>query len=195
MKDEATELEAAAERIAALRNDPRTAAVVRRAVVRPGALTLRRYLALEDAGSPVLSGVWPWEDSEAMSQAFCTSFAILFPERKIPLAEDLAAAIAEMADEVVRGFSTVMQMKFPKPTQAAPPQAHDGLGWVARIWGRLVAAGVRDPLDMPLDQVFILSAAMSANEGAETVGEDYRERTLPECGMRNGECEMEEGSR
>ena len=31
-------------------------------------------------------------------------------------------------------------------------------------------------LDMPLDALFVLTAALSANEGAECAGEDYRER-------------------
>jgi hypothetical protein len=40
-------------------------------------------------------------------------------------------------------------------------------------------------LDTPLDQLFILAAALSANEGAECAGEDYRERNA-ESGDRKG---------
>jgi len=101
------ELEASADAIAARRADPRTSELVRRAFLTPGALTLRKYLALEEEGSPLLSGNWPWEDPEAMAHAFCTAYAILFPEREIPPANLVGAAIAEMVAEVTRGFSTV----------------------------------------------------------------------------------------
>jgi hypothetical protein len=186
------ELEAEADRVAALRADPRTPGIVRRAFVRPGALTLRRFLALEEAASPVLDGQWPTGDAAAMADAFCTAWGIVFPGREIPPAADLGTAIAELAAEVTRAFSTVMPMRFPRtpgaPARSEPP---DGLGWVARLWARLVSAGLTDPLDTPLDQLFILAAALSANEGADCAGEDYRERvssdsvrerTLPACG-------------
>ncbi|MEI6035104.1 MAG: hypothetical protein WCS65_12605 [Verrucomicrobiae bacterium] len=172
------ELEASADAIAARRADPRTSELVRRAFLTPGALTLRKYLALEEEGSPLLSGNWPWEDPEAMAHAFCTAYAILFPEREIPPANLVGAAIAEMVAEVTRGFSTVMPMKFPRPPGAAPAHEYpDGIGWIARLVARLIATGFRDPLDMPLDRLFILSAAMAANEGAECAGEDYRDRS------------------
>lgn len=177
-------LEAEADRIAALRADPRTPAVVRRALLRPGGLTLRKLLALEDAGSPVLDGRWPADDAAAMAQAFCTAWEILFPGRDIPPASDLGVAINEMADEVARGFSTVMPMRFPKVGGDSAPPSSDGLGWVARFVARF-AYPPDLTLDMPLDQLFILAAAQSANEGAECVGEDYRERKA-ETGERKG---------
>ena len=173
------ELQAEADRIAALRNDPRTPAVVRRAFVRRGGVSLRGYLALEEAGSPVLSGAWPVEDAGQMAEAFCAGWGIVFPERAVPPASELAQAIGEMAAEVSRGFSTVMPMRFPRTPGATPVhEPHDGLGWVARLLGRFVALGWNpdDVLDLPLDQLFILNAALQANEGADSAGEDYRER-------------------
>ncbi|TSA32141.1 MAG: hypothetical protein D4R65_10100 [Verrucomicrobiaceae bacterium] len=187
------ELAAEADRIAALRADPRTPAVVRRAFLRPGGLTLRKFLALEEVGSPALDGRWPSDDAAAMAQAFCTAWEILFPGRDVPPAAELARSIAEMADEVNRGFSTVMPMRFPRAGTDGASPSQDGLGWVARFVARFTFP-VDTTLDMPMDQLFILAAAQSANEGADCAGEDYRERTLPECGMRNVECEMAEGS-
>jgi hypothetical protein len=190
------ELQAEADRIAALRNDPRTPAVVRRAFVRRGGVSLRGYLALEEAGSPVLSGAWPVEDAGQMAEAFCAGWGIVFPERAVPPASELAQAIGEMAAEVSRGFSTVMPMRFPRTPGATPVhEPHDGLGWVARLLGRFVALGWKpdDVLDLPLDQLFVLNAALQANEGADSAGEDYRERK-PESGKRKAETGDRKGS-
>ena len=173
----ATEIEIEAERIATLRADPRTPAIVRRAFLRPSAITLRKFLALEDAASPALNGAWPFQDSAAMASAFCTAHAIIFPGREIPGPDLLAASISEIAAQVVQAFSTIMTMRFPRVTGA--PVAHeppDGIGWVARLLARMGAAHI----DTPLDQLFVLAAASSANEGAECTGEDYREREAAE---------------
>ena len=195
MTDE--ELEAAADDLAARRNDPRTPAIVRRAFLgergsrvegrgdesegsaRLPALTLRRYLALEEAASPVLDGRWPSGDPHAMTEAFCTAWATVFPGRSIPDAEGLQDAMAELQAAVRRSFSTVMPMRFPKVRGAEErAEAPDGLGWVARTVGRFVALGWRpdDVLDLPMDQLFILAAALAAHEGADCAGQDYRER-------------------
>ena len=184
MTDE--ELQEAADDLAARRNDPRTPAIVRRAFL-GRAMTLRTYLALEDAASPVLSGDWPVDRPEAMAEAFCTAWATVFPGRSIPDAEGLQDAMAELQAAVRRSFSTVMPMRFPKVRGAAErTEAPDGLGWVARTVGRFVALGWRpeDVLDLPMDQLFILNAALAANEGADCAGEDYRER---ETGERRAE--------
>ncbi|MFZ4774635.1 MAG: hypothetical protein ACOYM3_04685 [Terrimicrobiaceae bacterium] len=172
------ELEAEADRIAARRADLRTPAVVRRAFLRPCALTLRKFLALEDVESPALNGRWPYGQAEQMAQAFCTSFAILFPGRDIPGPDLLDQAIAEMHDAIRQGFSTVMPMQFPRPPGSPATCAPaDGLGWVARLVAR-TAHPADAVLDMPLDQLFIIVAAMSANEGAECTGEEYRDREI-----------------
>jgi hypothetical protein len=179
------ELQAEADRIAALRNDPRTPAVVRRAFVRGGGVSLRQFLALEDAGSAVLDGRWPLEDAAALAEAFLGGWGIVFPGREVPPASELARAIGEMAAEVSRGFSTVMPMRFPRTPGSTPVhEPHDGLGWVARLVGRFVALGWKpdEVLDCPLDQLFILNAALQANEGADSAGEDYRERLLVPMG-------------
>ncbi|MEI6491593.1 MAG: hypothetical protein WCO94_03510 [Verrucomicrobiota bacterium] len=170
-------LEAEADAIAARRADPRTPAVVRRAFLRPCAMTLFKFLQLEEAASPALTGQWPWADPAAMAHAFCTAYEIVFPEREIPAAVNVGGAIAEIEAEIAQGFSTVMPMKFPTAPGSSPtPIPADGIGWVARIWARL--GGHPAQLDMPMDQIFILAAAMTANEGAECAGEDYRERKL-----------------
>jgi len=170
------ELEAEADRLAALRVDPRTPAVVRRAFLRPAAITLRKFLALEDAASPVLDGKWPFEDSAAMAEAFCTAFAIVYPGEPIPEAKELSRAIDRMVQEVRRGFSTVMPMRWPRQHGADPaPAREDGLGWVARFIARFPWQPDQ-VLDTPLDVLFILAAAQNANEGADCAGEDYRER-------------------
>lgn len=171
MTDE--ELIAEADRIAARRNDPRTPAVVRRAFVRPGAITLRKFLALEEASSPVITEQWPWEDPEAMAHAFCTAYAIIFPDREPPAPDRVLEGIEEMRGAVAQAFSTVMPMRFPRSPGTAVA-AQDGIGWVPRMWARI--GGHPAQLDMPLEQVFLLAAAMDANDGAECAGEDYRDR-------------------
>lgn len=185
------ELQAEADRIAALRNDPRTAAIVRRAFLRPGAVTLRRYLALEEVGSPVLTGQWPWDDAEAMGVEFCQAWEIIFPARELPPAGDLAGAMGELSDEVARAFSTVMPMRFPRTAGAEPMQtSHDGLGWLARFLARF-SYPPDQTLDMPLDQLFIISAAMAANDGADSVGEDYKERLIHGVSKEQQPCDEE----
>ena len=164
-----------ADRIATLRADPRTPAIVRRAFLRPSALTLRKFLALEDAASPILHGAWPFEDSAAMGNAFCTTHAIIFPDRAIPGPDRLIETISELTAQVEQGFSTVMPMRFPRqPGERPAMEPQDGIGWVARLLARM---GVIH-LDTPLDQLFIIAAASSANEGAESFGEDYKERLV-----------------
>jgi len=55
-------------------------------------------------------------------------------------------------------------------------------------------AGLPDPFEMPLDQLFVLLASSRVNAGAEATGRDYRERLnpIPVCGNpdqedRNGD--------
>lgn len=173
--DELDALSAEADRLAALRADGRTPAVVRRACLRRG-LTLRRWLALEEADSPLISGRWPTGDAEAMAKAFCTAWETVFPGRCIPPAEDLGAAMAELNAEVERAFSTVMPMRWPRVAGAAEKaDAPDGLGWVVRLLARFPYPP-DVTLDMPMDLLFALAAGSSANEGAECAGQDYRER-------------------
>ena len=173
----ATELERLSEEIAARRADQRTPAVVRRAFVRPSPLTLRKFLALEDCSSPVLTEQWPWENSEAMAQAFCTAHAIIFPERDLPAPENVLDGVNEMRSAVAQAFSTVMPMKFPRPPGVAPSvEPPDGIGWAARLWARI--GGHPAQLDMPLEQLFLLSSGLDANAGAICMGEDYRDREV-----------------
>ena len=153
-------------------------------------LTLRAYLALEEAASPVLDGRWPSDDPRAMAEAFCTAWATVFPGRSIPDAKGLQDALELLHAEVERAFSTVMPMRFPRrPGDAVRAEQSDGLGWAARLIGRFVALGWRpdEVLDLPMDQLFILSAALYAQEGADCAGEDYRERETGERRAESGE--------
>jgi hypothetical protein len=188
------ELEAEAERIAALRNDPRTPAIVRRAFLRPCVLTLRKYLALEDADSPVLTGRWSASDAGALAGEFLTAWGIVYPARAVPAAQHLGEAISEMDEAVIQAFATVMPMRFPRtPGAHAVHEPSDGLGWGARMVARFVGMGWRtdDVLDLPLDLLFIVSAGLQANEGAECAGDDYRERN---AGMLKAETGDRKGS-
>ena len=172
------ELQAEADRIAALRNDPRTPAVVRRALL-GGGLTLRQFLALEEADSPALSGRWPVEDPAAMARDFCHAWETIFPTQPLPQPGDLEDALDAIAAAILRAFSTVMPMRFPRTPGAAPVQEPpDGLGWVARLLGRFAAIGWQPQtvLDTPLDTLFLLTASLQAHEGAHCAGQDYRER-------------------
>lgn len=192
-----TALEQESERIAAARADTRTPAVVRRAMLRPGVLTLRRFLELEEAASPVLDGRWPRGNPAAMAEAFCTARAILFPGEDLPAADGLQSALSEMQAEVDRAFSTVMPMRFPRrPGDALVPPSPDGLGWVVRMLGRFVALGWKpaDVLDLPMDQLFILRASLQANDGGECAGEDYRDRRAETGGRKEGSAALGGGT-
>ncbi len=173
------ELEQEAEALAEARRDPRTPAVVRRALLRPGGLTLRQWLELEEAGSPVLSGQWPVGDAAEWAQRFCEAYAMVFPGRELPPPTEVAGGVREMEEATLRSFCTVMPMRFPQPagveTRVPPP---DGLGWVARLLGTFVAVGWQpaEVLETPLEVLFMLQASLAAHEGAESVGQDYRER-------------------
>ncbi len=169
------ELEAEADAIAARRADQRTPAVVRRALVRPGPITLRKFLLLEEAESPVLSEQWPWQDAAAMTHAFCTAFEIIYPDRELLAPDRILEGIEEMRAAAAQAVSTIMPMRFPRSSDAAPFVAPtDGIGWAARTWARI--GGHPAQLDMPMEQVFLLSAAMDANDGAVCAGEDYSDR-------------------
>jgi hypothetical protein len=180
------QLRAEAERLAAERSDSRTPAVVRRALLEPDGLTLRGYLALEEADSPLLGRrPWPVEDAGAMAEAFCTAWEAVCPGRSVPMPSEKGTpqALALMAAALTRAFSTLMPMRFPKSDahQNASAPVSDGLGWVARVLGRLAGLGWKphEVLDLPMDRMFLLLAGISAADGAECAGEDYRTRTLP----------------
>lgn len=174
------ELTAEADRIAELRNDARTPAVVRRACLVPGGLTLRQYLALEDAASPVVVGRWP-DDAAELVQAFCIAWAIVWPGRDLPDADGMKKGMRDMRGLVERAFATAMEMRFPRPPGAPVSQdPPDGLGWVTRLLARYVRTGwaMADILDTPLDALLLLTAGMLSLDGAYSAGEDYRERLL-----------------
>lgn len=178
------ELEAESEALAKERADHRTPAIVRRAFLPPFcALTPRRLMELEQLDSPALSGEWPWEDAAAMAQAFCTAHAIFFPGREVPPPSQMAAGLLAMTHEVKRGFQAMMPMKarhLPGMTQQA--QLSDGIGWLPRLIAIAHKANLPEPLDMPLDQLFILTAAAAAHEGMECAGTDYRDRGISAAG-------------
>jgi len=176
-------LEAESEALARERADTRTPAIVRRAFLPPFcALTPRRLMELEQMDSPVLSGNWPWEDAAAMAQAFCTAHACLFPGRDLPPASAMGEGLLAMIEERQRGFEAMMPMKarqMPGLTQhTQQAQLSDGIGWLPRLLAAAHKANLPTPLDMPLDQLFILSAAAAANEGMECAGTDYRDRQI-----------------
>jgi hypothetical protein len=130
---------------------------------------------------------------EEYAAQFVTAWGIVFPGESLPSASQLEESMERMADAVIQAFGTVMPMRFPRTPGARPVhEPHDGLGWVARIVGRFVGMGWQtdDVLDLPMDQMFIFSAALQGNEGAECAGSDYREREVAgrkaETADRNG---------
>lgn len=175
----ADELAAAADELAARRNDPRTPAVVRRALLRPQGLTLRGYLALQDAGSPLVAGgeAWAVDDAERFSQQFCKGWATVFPGRDLPPAGQASEGIQAMVAQIERAFSTVMPMKA---RGAAATTTPDLLGWVTRVLGRFAAAGILPDqvLDLPMDVMWLTLAGMGASDGYDCSGQDYREREV-----------------
>ncbi len=173
------ELEKEADAIAARRADHRTPAVVRRAFLPPFcAITLRKWLQLEAVNSPLIAGEWPWEDPQAMAEAFTVSYATIFPGRSIPAPEMLQEALIEMNSEIERAIEAIMPMKSPRVEGVHQHASHDGLGWVARLLAASVKNNIDGPLDLPLDQLHILTAGMAANEGMECAGADYRDREV-----------------
>ena len=114
-----------------------------------------------------------------MAQAFCTAWAILFPLRKLPAAKQIDEGIDRMMAEVSRGRSTIMKMRSPRtPGGNISSALSDGIGWIPRLLARAYDSGLPEPLEMPLDQLFILAAGAEANDGKESVGEDYSDRSL-----------------
>jgi len=189
-------LEAESEALARERADTRTPAIVRRAFLPPFcALTPRRLMELEQVESPVLTGAWPWEDPAGMAQAFCTSWAILFPDREIPSPDGMAEGLLLMMGEVKRGYAALMPMRSPElPGMTHQAQLSDGIGWLPRLLAQAMKNNLVEPLDMPLDALFILSAAAAANDGKECAGADYRDRDVsdlipiqPNHDQHNGE--------
>jgi hypothetical protein len=189
-------LEAESEALAREREDTRTPAIVRRAFLPPFcALTPRRLMELEQVESPVLTGAWPWEDPAGMAQAFCTSWAILFPEREVPPPSDMSSGLLALLGEVKRGFTAIMPMKARQmPGMTQQDQLSDGIGWMPRLLAIGHKANLPNPLDMPLDQLFILTAAAASLEGMECAGTDYRDREIsdlipikPNHDQHNGE--------
>lgn len=177
-------LEAEAEAMARERADSRTPAIVRRAFLPPfGAITPRRLMELEEINSPLLLGQWPWDDPAAMAQAFCKAYAILFPGREIPPPSQMDVALLDMLGEVKRAFEAFMPMRSPSlPGVSLRTQTSDGIGWLPRLLALAHKNNLPDPLDTPLDQLFILSAAVAANDGKECAGADYRDRKISAAG-------------
>jgi len=183
MTDDLQDLERESAALARERADTRTPAIVRRAFLQACAVTPRRYMQLEEIGSPLLCGEWPWEDPAAMSQAFCESYAVLFPDREIPPPSDLAKGLIEMISEVRRAFDGYMPMRSPSiPGVAQQAVTSDGIGWMARILAYAYKNGLPEPLDMPLDRLFVLTASAAACDGKECAGSDYRDRNVSESG-------------
>lgn len=171
------ELEAEADRIAAARADSRTPRVVRRALLSGDGLTLRQYLQLEEAGSPLLHGGLAADDTRARAEAIYTAWLIVFPDRPIPAVDALPEARATLQAAIGRAFSTAMPMRWPLPGPTSAPRA-DGLGWVVCLIGRFVALGwlLDEILDSHLDALFLMQAGVLADEGYDCAGEDYRDR-------------------
>ena len=116
MPEDLDELAAEADRLAALRADGRTPAVVRRACLRRG-LTLRGFLWLEEIASPVLTGDWPWADAAAMQARVQEAWEIIFPGSPLPPATDLAGTLHTLCSAVDRAFSTIMPMRWPSESR------------------------------------------------------------------------------
>lgn len=162
--------------LAALRADPRSPAVVRAALLRPSAVTIRRWLELEDAASPWATGRWPGDPADAM-RACAQAWAILWPGSHPPQPEEAARLISS---QISQAFCTALECRWPAragDTRARAP--HDATGWLARLLARLCAALSLTPdqaLDIPLDQAFLLAAGWNLNDGMEPLGEDYHTR-------------------
>jgi hypothetical protein len=177
------ELEQAAEELAARRNDPRTPAIVRRAILAPSGLTLRRYLLLEEMGSPLLTGEWPVDAGE-FAEAFLAAWEIFNPGEEPPEPAAIGAALEGMVAEVTRGFGTVMPMQMPRRHGAGALHElgkPDALGWLTLVWARCVTELHLSPeaaQELPLEQIFILLAGAGVAAGMECTGQDYREREL-----------------
>lgn len=179
MDEELQRLEAESERIAKLRADSRTPAIIRRAFLRPSSLTLRKFLQLEEIDSPALTGKWSLTEPTQLSTEFIPAWEILFPDEEIPSPGKLGEGIKIIASAVAQGFSTIMSVRFPsfgRETAKTVP-ATDSIGWVALFLARFNLP-INQILDTPIEQLFVLSAAMSIREGADATGEDYREREI-----------------
>ena len=91
----------------------------------------------------------------------------------------MAEGLLLMMGEVKRGYAALMPMRSPElPGMTHQAQLSDGIGWLPRLLAQAMKNNLPSPLDMPLDQLFILSAAAAANDGKECAGADYRDREI-----------------
>jgi len=197
--DQEAALTAEADRLAALRADPRTPAVVRRALLAPAVtrfgsiellpLTPYGWLQLEQIDSPALSGNWQalCNDPAHLLQQLSETLTIL-AQRPVPESELLAlepsripVLIAAIAAVFARAHATLMPMRFPRPSGLPETTTDDTFPWLPRLLVRL-SAGLHQPishlLHQPLDQLHLYAAALASIEGATATGQDYREREL-----------------
>lgn len=192
------EIEREADQIAAKRADRRTPSVVRRAFLPPFcALTLRKYIALEECNSPLLNNSWSWDDAAAMAQEFCNTFAIFYPDTDFPKPAKVPEAVTQMAEELFRAFNAFMPVRLPSELRGnSVSSSSDGIGWTARLIAHAITNNISQPLDRPLDQLFILTAAADVNSGKECAGEEYqdRETSLNSLGKTNGTTVATEGA-
>jgi hypothetical protein len=197
--DQEAALTLEADRLAALRADPRTPAVVRRALLAPPVtqisgiqlqpLTPHGWLTLEAIDSPALTGNWQplCNDPARLLQTLRETLAIL-AQRPIDETEILALRPDQLPDllraigtVITRAHATLMPMRYPRPHGIPDTTTDDTFPWLPRLLVRL-SAGLHQPishlLHQPLDQLHLFAAALASIEGATPTGQDYREREV-----------------
>jgi hypothetical protein len=151
--------------------------------------TLRRHFQLEAARSPFLSPDPATADLAATVAAvgiFDRTLAGLDLDRftRICRPEDVAAVGAAIRASIALGFSTALTM-CDAPTQASahaaashPAPKRDVFGPLTALWAYAVKRLTMPPdlaLDMPMCQLWVLTAASEAMDGKMPSGADYYE--------------------
>jgi hypothetical protein len=149
--------------------------------------TMQTWIDLEAADSPLLKGKWPLEqpDLEAAFQAF--GFAGVIEAS----AEEAAAAVRRMREEVRAGLGMALRMRPPGKTV---PAEEDGFGtWLPILAALIAQLGMAraEALACPVGQGLALLAGHRRNEGWSEAGRPYAmrgEEEIPRGGAENAEA-------
>jgi len=157
-----------------------TAAPVRVSGIVLQPVTLRSWFELEAARSPFIGHDWP-EDRIETLQAVCSAIAALgnpgFDQAALVAktsADDLPEVMATIREVVSLGTATALAMTTPG-AKNNPSDSYDPFGWPLRLLSfAITELHLPDAMDIPLCQIFALTAANAFREGKVPKRHDYR---------------------
>jgi hypothetical protein len=148
-------------------------------------LTSRRWLRLEAAGSPFVDGDAP-DDPEERIMALVQAVRILADKPSFSAAAlvnvcppgQVEPLMRTVLTILARGWSTVLPMhQPPKPGEASGGRLADHIGTIPRLIANAMhnlGMSFESAMDMPLCQLFVLTAAAEALAGKVPVKGGYK---------------------